>query len=174
MKQYDLKPFTIPDSWESVSHFADWYMSLDMPIRFHENVEVFVSDDATSVCLFRHGQFQVELYLIYPTPLLQIHEHPNVEVIKMRLFNNNAGAAPTLHNGQAHGNGMRAEAEYYGFPLIAFQHWLKDKPSTVAASWKGETVGVKHEQLIKRFYPNAYIKNGYADITKTMGNQQNG
>jgi hypothetical protein len=169
MRFYKLPELDIPDSWENVDLFLDWYMEKNMPIRFGENQEVFVSDDATAVCLFRHGQFQVELYSIHPGPLVQTHEHPGVEVVKVRFNANEAGGFPTLRKGQSHGDGFRLEGEKVGFPLLAVQHWVNgEKPTTVAAQWKGKTVGPLHEDLIRRFHPNALVINGYADITRTM------
>lgn len=165
MKNYTLPNLDVPDTWQDVQAFCDWYISNDMPIRF-QNSEVFLSDDATAVCLFKHGQFQVELYLLHPNPLIQIHEHPDVEVIKLRIIDNQAIAQGILFNGQSHGAGMRVEADKHGFPLLAFQHWKKSLPTTVASAWKGKTVGPKHEDLIKRFHPNALVLDGYADITK--------
>jgi hypothetical protein len=32
--------------------------------------------------------------------------------------------------------------------------------------WKGPTVGPLQEALIKRFNPDAYVVDGYADITR--------
>jgi hypothetical protein len=165
MKNYTLPKIEIPDTWINAQAFCDWYMDNGMPFRPPNN-EVFLSDDATATCLFRHNQFQVELYLIHPTPLIQLHEHPNVEVIKLRLFKDDAIATDTLMMGQSHGDGMRSEANDKGFQLLAFQHWKKDKPTTIASAWKGKTVGPKHEALIKRFHPNALVLDGYADITK--------
>jgi hypothetical protein len=166
MKSYKLPTLNIPDTWINVQAFCDWYMENNMPTRIPSEAEVFCSDDATAICLFRHGQFQVELYLVHPKPLVQIHEHPYVEVIKMSIVDGVAIAENTLQMGQSHGDGMRRKGDLKGFPLIAFQHWKFDKPTTVASAWKGKTVGLKHEALIKRFHPNSLILNGYADITK--------
>jgi hypothetical protein len=169
MRLYKLPELDIPDSWNSVDSFLDWYMDHDMPIRFGENQEIFMSDDATAVCLFRHGQFQVELYSIHPCPSVQIHEHPGVEVIKVRFNADTAFGSETLRKGQSHGAGFRLEGEKVGFPLLAVQHWVNgEKPTTVAAQWKGRTVGPLHEKLIRRFHPNALVIDGYADITKEM------
>jgi hypothetical protein len=158
---------TIPETWNNVKEFADWWMQAGMPITFPPNPEVFLSDDATAIALFRKGRFQVEMYLIHPNPKVPEHEHPDVEVIKMRLGNRVVPLMSTvLHNGESHGSGTRLEAEEKGFPLIAFQHWLTQEPSTIASMWKGPTVGPKQESLIKRFNPDAYVIDGYADITK--------
>jgi len=157
----------IPDTWKNVEDFADWWFRNGMPIKFQESSEVFLSDDATSIALFRKGRFQVELYLIHPNPTVPVHEHPDVEVIKARLDGKRYPyLSNTLHNNEAHGAGLRLEAEDKGYPLLAIQHWLTRDPTTVASMWKGNTVGPKQEALIKRFNPNAYIVEGYADITK--------
>ena len=76
--------FQTPDTWANVQEFSDWWMNAKMPVIFPQNPEVFLSDDATAICLFRHGRFQVELYLIHPKPGVPTHEHPGVEVIKIR------------------------------------------------------------------------------------------
>lgn len=161
------KKISIPDNWNDVTDFMNWYMDNNMPIQFATG-EVFCSDDATSICLFRKGHFQVELYLIHPEPLVQLHEHPGVEVIKMEVKPDSIICSDVLLNKESHGLGFRNKAQDKGFPLIAFQYWKDGNPTTVAAAWKGKTAGPKHDALIKRFYPNALLLEGYADITKTM------
>jgi hypothetical protein len=160
----------VPENWESVTEFGVWWVQAGMPIRFPVGAEVFRTDDATAVSLFRHGQFQIELYLIHPHPQLQDHEHPGVEVIKVRMGNNNetVGFTDALADGKSHGAGVRLEAETIGFPLIAIQHWKTREPITIAAMWKGKTVGPMQENLIRRFHPDAYVIDGYADITRKM------
>lgn len=174
-----IDPASIPESWSDVQEFAHWWCDAGMPFLPPERAEVFLSDDATALCVFRRGCFQVELYLIHPQPRLQDHEHPGVEVIKMRIDGTKSpDAGPftlpdtwgrmssVLRKGEAHGNGAATFGEVYGFPLFAFQHWIEHEPSTVAAAWKGATVGPMQEDLIRRFFPNAFVERGYADITK--------
>jgi hypothetical protein len=157
----------IPDNWEDVKAFANWWMESGMPILFPKNPEVFLSDDATAISIFRHGRFQVELYLIHPNPKVPEHEHPDVEVIKMSLTADKGPVMSTiLKNGEFHGAGQRMAAEKIGFPLVAFQHWLTREPTTIASMWKGPTVGPLQEALVKRFNPDAYVVDGYADITR--------
>lgn len=157
----------IPDTWNNVDEFGDWWFRAGMPIMFQEGAEVFLSDDATSIALFRKERFQVELYLIHPNPKVPVHEHPDVEVIKVRLDGKKYPyLSETLRNGFAHGAGLRLEAEDKGYPLIAIQHWLTREPTTIASMWKGKTVGPMQEALIKRFNPNAYVTDGFADITR--------
>jgi hypothetical protein len=158
---------TIPETWSNVEDFANWWLTSGMPIVFPKDAEVFLSDDATSIALFRKDRFQVELYLIHPEPKVPVHEHPDVEVIKIRLSGRKYPyLSDTLRNGQSHGAGQRLEAEEKGYPLIAIQHWLTREPTTIASMWKGNTVGPKQENLIRRFNPESYIIDGYADITR--------
>lgn len=165
---FSLPKISIPDSWDTVEEFCDWYITNGMPINFPKNVEIFSTDDATSVCLFRKGQFQVELYLISPNPNVPIHEHPNVEAIEVRLDNTTDTIyGEVLRKGHSHGPGIRMMAEERGFPLISVQKWLDGiSPTTISTRWKGKTVGPKHDELIKRFYPETLVLNGYADVTK--------
>lgn len=157
----------IPDSWDDVKAFADWWMQNGMPMLIPQDAEVFLSDDATAVTVFRKGRWQIEMYLIHPHPLVPEHEHPGVEVIKMSLTHAiDPIMSNILHRGESHGAGARQEGEAKGFPLFAFQYWQDRDPCTVAAMWKGKTVGPKQESLIKRFNPDAYVTEGYADITR--------
>jgi hypothetical protein len=173
-----MKNFNFPNKlsktdWINVSDFCNWYIENNMPLFMPPSNEVFITDDANSVCMFRCGQFQVEHYLIHPKPIVQIHEHPGVEVIKLRVYCSekiiNIAASDVLHEGEAHGAGFRIESDERGFLLIAVQKWDEGLlPTTVAARWKGKTVGPKHEELIKRLYPGSFVLPGYADVTKTM------
>ena len=156
----------IPDTWNNVEEFCNWWIKSGMPLCFPEDVEVFLSDDATAVCLFRKGRFQVELYLIHPNPIVPVHGHPGVEVIKLRL---NSKKYPylseTLRDGGMHGSGIRNQSEERGYPLLAIQHWITREPTTIASMWEGRTVGPKQEALIRRFNPNAILDQGWADTS---------
>jgi len=169
----------IPE-WETVEEFCRWWNSENRPIAPPEEM-VHLSDDATSFCLFRSGQFQVELYLIHPCPNLPIHGHPDVDVIKMRLDcwdvdedrqlqrTQFKEASDTLFTGETHGVGVNfkgRDTQGSGFGLLAFQKWKEGLvPTTVAARWKGVTVGPMQEALIRRLTPNAVVTDGYADTT---------
>jgi hypothetical protein len=173
MKRFNINNQPLKKDWLNVSDFCNWYVKNGMPVFMPSVNEVFITDDATSVCMFRCGQFQVEHYLIHPKPLVQMHEHPGVEVIKLRLFRNESSAtaiaSDVLHDGEGHGAGFRLEGDEKGFLLIAVQKWDNTlAPTTVAARWKGKTVGPKQEALIKRLYPDSLVVSGYADVTKTM------
>lgn len=170
----------IPNDWETIEDFADWYLTAKMPMMIPWNAAVVCSDDATAMCLFRKGQYQVELYLVHPQQFVPHHEHPKVEVITMFLSggetsptNENCafgvGAdwgmmAPKLETGEAHG-GITSTIDKSGFALLAFQKWpIGITPSSAAVQWRGETAGPKQEKLIRDAYPSAYIEPGWANM----------
>lgn len=179
--RHSMEDIVVPDTWDNVTEFARWYCDNDMPFAPPPDFEVYRSDDATSISLFRKGRYQVELYLIFPSPNLPVHEHPGVEVIKMRLDSypptskRPFGASGVLRKGESHGVGANFKQipkeddnskVYRGFPLLAFQKWDEGlEMTTVAARWRGKTVGPRQEDLIRRFDPDAFVVGGYADVT---------
>ena len=169
-----------PPEWETVEEFCSWWNEANRPIAPPDEI-VYCSDDATALCLFRHGQFQVELYMIHPSPNLPVHAHPDVDVIKMRLDTYGwdasgklqpktyAEAAPTLVSGDTHGQGINFKnisAIPAGFGLLAFSKWKDGLTlNTVAARWRGPTVGPMQEALIRELTPGAIVSDGFADTT---------
>ena len=115
---------TIPDDWESLEDFVEWFVESKYPIIIPWNAEVRRTDDATTICLFRKGQYQVEIYLIYPFLnrhivvassvlfrkgqyqveiyliypgyMIQPHQHPGVEVITMNMGGGKRGTKNVL------------------------------------------------------------------------------
>lgn len=156
--------------FKDVEDFARWYFASGMPRLQPPDAEVFVSDDATSSCLFRHGRFQFEIYLIHPQPVIPQHEHPGVENIEFNASLSGVYANLTglvQRDGMSHGNDIRRRAEHAGFVLFSAQHWAEGiEMSTIGARWKGHTAGPKHEALIRRFNPDCLIYPGYADVTR--------
>lgn len=159
-------------AFNDVVEFARWYLSSGMPILQPEKPEVFVTDDATASCLFRHGRFQFEMYLIHPRPAIPIHEHPGVENLEvtsgdaMSFCDAEHFRSYVQRSGQSHGVGIRERATHAGFMLFSAQMWDEGlEVSTIGARWKGHTAGPKHEALIRRFNPDCLVYPGYADVT---------
>ena len=163
--------------FKDVVDFTKWYLDNDMPYLPPEKQEVFSTDDASSVCVFRHRRFQLEIYLIKPEPLIPMHEHPGVNSIEIPANRWNTLTIEDLMNarlgpGMSHGLGIKERAKNSGFLLYSSQHWVDEKlpMNTIGAVWKGHTVGPLHENLIRRFYPDALVYPGYADITQKKVN----
>lgn len=169
----------IPDDWDSLEDFVDWYIDNRMPMMIPWNAEVIRSDDAVAICTFRKGHYQVEFYLEYPRMWIRKHAHPRMEVITMSL---GAGSLtpkdselPTstlwgtltkkLPAGDYHG-GDSSGGIGNGFITLAFQRWEDPSEMTSAAvQWKGELQGPYQEKLIKRKKPDVLVEPGYADVS---------
>jgi len=166
-----VSPESVP-AFSGVADFAEWYLRSGMPILLPEKHEVFVSDDATASCFFRHGRFQFEMYLIHPKPVIPQHEHPGVQNIEISSSAWRAAdpiilRATVQNSGQAHGGDIKTRAEHNGFMLFSAQMWDEGlEVSTIGARWKGHTAGPKHEALIRRFNPECLVYPGYADVTQ--------
>lgn len=171
-----IHPDSVPE-FSDVSHFAKWYLKNNMPLLLPMPYEVYSSDDATSMCLFRHKRYQFELYLIYPDPVIPLHLHPGVENIEVdvtsiqkAVIEKNVPAAAIFAPqppDEYHGRSIKTKASSSGFMLFSAQKWDDGiEMSTIAARWKGHTAGPKHEALIRRFNPDCLIYPGYADVTQ--------
>ena len=180
-----FKHIQIPDDWNSLEDFVDWYCDQRMPLMIPWDAKVIRSDDAVAICVFRKGHYQVELYIEYPNMYIYKHSHPRMEVITMTLGGGSnwppvpnsttntsniwGGLAIKLADGNYHGGDGNAETGN-GFALLAFQRWEDPAEMTSAAvQWKGELQGAIQSELIKSHFPNALIKESYADITKLNG-----
>jgi hypothetical protein len=165
-----IDPKTVPE-FRDLVHFTQWYLASNMPILLPDTPEVFLSDDATATCLFRHGRYQFEMYLIHPNPVIPAHEHPGVDNIEIPSGSWGDFTEAVLQSrmqtaGLVHGGNIRIRAQNAGFALFSAQRWDEDlEMSTIGARWKGHTAGPKHDALIKRFNPDCLQYPGYADVT---------
>ncbi len=179
-----FKDIVIPDDWDSLEDFVDWYCDQRMPLMIPWNANVIRSDDAVAICLFKKGHYQVEFYIEYPQMYIYKHSHPRMEVITMTMGGGGTwspvsnsktntshtwgGLTSKLINGNYHGGDLQSGTGN-GFVILAFQKWEKIEEMTSAAvQWKGELQGEWQAQLIKSHYPDAFIRNGYADISRKM------
>lgn len=172
---------TIPDDWSTLEEFVDWFLDSRMPLMIPYNAKVIRSDDAVAVCIFRKGNYQVEFYLEYPRMYIRKHSHPRMDVIVMELGggsmsppneNNTSvvwGAVSTkLSSGTYHG-GDTGKQLGNGFITLAFQRWDNPEEMTSAAvQWKGGLQGPYQADLIRSYYPKAFIKEGFADVSKDV------
>jgi hypothetical protein len=168
----------IPDDWDTLEDFVQWYVDARMPLMVPWNAEVIHSDDASAVCVFRKGMYQVEFYLEFPQMQILEHSHPDMEVIIMQL--GGGSLAPKQENGtsmkwgitdtklmpgEVHG-GISDAVVGDGFVTLAFQKWYKPEEMTSAAiQWKGKLHGPIQADLIRSHNENALIVPGYADIS---------
>lgn len=177
-----FKDIEIPDDWDTLEDFVDWYLNQRMPLMIPWDSQVIKSDDAAAICLFRKGHYQVEFYIIYPNMYIYKHAHPRMEVITMTMGGGGTwepvpnsttntshtwgGLTVKLVNGNYHGGDADA-ATGNGFVILAFERWDDPAEMTSAAKqWKGALQGDIQVETIRQQYPDAYIIDGYADITR--------
>lgn len=158
----------IPETWETLEQFADWYMANKMPMRIPVDSFVFANDNASAITIFRHKNFQVELYLGFPNTTNDTHFHPGMEVITVQVGRMNIGTVwggytEPLLDGESHSLDFSSNL---GCAFLTFEKWKPGKRLTSAmVNWKGKTAGPKHDALIKLWYPDAILEDGYADVT---------
>lgn len=158
------KDIVIPDDWNSLEEFVDWYLNSRMPLLVPWNAEVIKSDDAVAITIFKKGNYQVEFYLEYPRMTILKHSHPRMEVIVLELgggglhgIDKEYGVSKKwgtvqkkLMPGEEHGGDTSMNLGK-GFCLLAFQRWENpDEMLSAATQWKGEIHGEVQAELIKK------------------------
>lgn len=178
-----FKDIEIPDDWDTIEDFVDWYLDQRMPMMIPWNSEVIRSDDAAAICLFRKGNYQVELYLQLPRTSILLHSHPRMEVITMSLGGGcmsppaeKSGCSDVwgtieqkLTSDQQHG-GSDKKSLADGFVTLTFQRWdYPEEMSSAAVQWKGQNhvEGGYQQQLIERYKPDAKFDGATADVSET-------
>ena len=143
------------------------------------NAKSIVSDDASAICVFRKGCYQVELYIIFPDMWIRKHSHPDIEVIIVDLgggsltpkdnFNVSkhwGSVCKKISNNEPHG-GIQGLQLSNGSAQLAFQKWKNPEEMTSAAiQWVGGIQGPRQAKLIKDYKSDAFVTENYADITK--------
>lgn len=134
---------------------------------------VHMIQDVTSILLYRHGQFQVQLFAVPEGTIIPEHTHPNVDSIEVYMGGNihfshsgkymydaaslvansgpfklaaKRGATIRVRPNDVHG-GVFGEG---GGVFLSVQHWLNGvKPHCVAADYEGITMGEHHLSNVK-------------------------
>ena len=164
--------------YENVVDFAEWYYKKGCPQKILSDLTVYRTDSASSTCVYRDGRYQVEVYLIDPKAPVPKHQHPGVDAVEIdqsavQLLKDASQIRPelersVLYKGQWHGNGIRDRAKHSGYYLTSCQYWHHGIPiTTISGRWVGETVGPKHDNLIRVLNPDSYVIEGYADVTRS-------
>lgn len=66
----------IPETWDTLEDFCQWYRSNGCPIRVPQNARVLSVEGSLTVVIFRRDVYQVELYLALPDVKAPRHSHP--------------------------------------------------------------------------------------------------
>lgn len=160
----------VPDNLSDVVEFSEWYLDNKMPIRILGKQEMFITDISTSWIMFRHGRFQVEMYLM-PEDVADApnHGHPFMDVATVTIcyagngISNSVWGLPrVLKAGDMHGSSANGRGSIF----LAIQHWhVNDEEMTSAAvNWKGNLCGPIHKQLIEKHYNTVVGEDLYWDV----------
>ena len=174
----------IPETWDTIEDFVEWYMQSKMPLMIPWDAEVIRTDDATAICIFKKPPYMIELYLIHPGMSIPYHAHPDMEVITMSLGGGSMApknevntsvvwgeTANKLNSNEYHG-GETFIRVGNGYSLLAFEKWLDPEYMISAAiQWKGQSAGPIQEKLVtdrfaKKYNKDVTIKPGFIDISK--------
>lgn len=176
----------IPQSWPDATAFARWYFESGMPFMPPYDAQVVATDDATAVVLFRHGQFQVEQYLIHKQEKVKRHSHPHIrELITVNFGGGAQGplsehahvsamwgmGQPLLRGGQIHESAdLQREANTEGYVLLTFEWWQDGvAPSSAALDWRGFVAGPMHMKTLLQRCPQAFVCGDFIDVSREMG-----
>tara|TARA_R100001082_G_scaffold74509_1_gene43026 strand:+ start:367 stop:909 length:543 start_codon:yes stop_codon:yes gene_type:complete len=157
---------------DELTDFLEWYMEEGVSPYVPINRSLHFVEGLTSLCIYRHGQFQVELVTVTPNTYIPPHTHPNVDSYEVALRgvefyldgktilpmwfanqpdkNSNLSAAHHKKVRVLPSNEHSAKAGAEGGCFLSVQHWLNDvEPSAVGMDWKGGScMGDSHDSQI--------------------------
>ena len=125
--------------------FKDWWLThrpMNTPL---DKGLVFVAD-THGVVLYKHNQFQVELFIVKPNSEIKPHVHPNVDSFEVFMSGdinfmcddkwyelNKIGSSIRVKPNSYHG-GLFGPA---GGSFLSIQHWLNEiEPKFVGDDWE--------------------------------------
>lgn len=153
----------VQPEFNSLESFFLWYKTNGYPFKPPIDGAVFVTDIAYSYCLYRHGKFQVEIYLVKPNAHSPEHSHPGVENIIMLMGGDAfAGGKHLPHNPaevrdvfglcgpkitDADTHSLVTGAK--GAAFLSVEMWPDNiTPTSLSVNWKGDTCGPTHSALL--------------------------
>lgn len=170
----------IPDSWDTIEEFAQWYKDNNYPIMPPSDTRVYETEVALSTVVFRKGLFQVELYFAKPNMVAAAHSHTadqvsiylggnykaqmgnDKQVLGFREMGHPIGKNPNPdlpHNDYGRlgkklpaGHWHALSAGPNGFIFCVCEKWdSKEQMYSTFTDWIGEPLGETHRSLINEF-----------------------
>lgn len=171
--QAKLDSINIPNTWDSLKDFAQWYIENNYPIRVPENARVYPTDVSYSCCVFRQDVYQVEIYLAKPNFSSSKHTHPFEQLIiflggHLSGANQNSqtigslgepitsASSSTIPHKQfgrvssilTPGNWHSISGHDQGFIFFNLQRWSDAKQMTSAVvEYNGDSLGTIHDSI---------------------------
>ena len=159
---------------DELTQFLTWYLNAGLELYVpHSNFIHFV-EGVTGLTIYRHEQYQVQLFTATPNTVIPSHTHPNVDsyevalsgmefflddkVVLPRWYANTPSLAASSNLSASHYEVVRvlpesphsAIAGDKGGSFMSVQHWLNGvKPTSVGNDWDGVTMGKRHTEQIE-------------------------
>ena len=155
----------IPETWNSITEFADWYQQNGYPRKVPMPPEVFVTDVGTSIILFRQGLFQVEFYVASPNFTTSKHYHPFEQIIILvggggqGRIGSSLEEEPQWMPFDRVGQRLAPLSQIMWHQLKVLEHgicfyncqkWESEEEMTSAIiEYEGDSLGPMHEEMLK-------------------------
>jgi hypothetical protein len=175
----------IPD-FNSFTDFIDWYTFSDS-FYLKWPKDKFLNLDFNGVSetiIFRHGRFQVELYVVTRGFRVPKHSHPGVDTFELVFQPITPGKfwdrpktkedipglikpANTPHGGPD--DNLGSLSNHGGYFFVILEHWVDDSipMNFITMQYEGWSMNEKHEEFISMLKPDAkIIEKPFADTTR--------
>ena len=156
--------------FDTVAEFKDWWLTNGRPLRPPFDNASFHTDNAMSLCLYREGNCQVELYITAPDSTSPPHTHPGVDSMFVYLGGNivfflegrdNVEDQSQFQKERSDGAHMLLGATVdspdgiphwlkvgpEGSAFLSFERWKEKIPTSVTVNWEGDYVGQEHKRV---------------------------
>ena len=110
---------------DELSKFAHFYLNSDLPGKIYTPIKngLIFEGGMTGIVLYRHEQFQVELFIVKPNLIIPEHTHPDIDSYECFLYGMNF-----THSGKTITNREQALEEKNGYPICSYQT-IRVKPN---------------------------------------------
>ena len=156
----------IPETWNILENFAQWYSDNNYPIRVPPDAKVYPIDISYSFCIFRQDVYQVELYLAKAGCTSPRHSHSCEQIIVplggtlIAVNEDGTTTAPTtsaeyhkLTAKQPIGRSHQVSGGLNGFMFINMQKWNSKEAmnSAILTAYHGPSTGPIHDKLLAEY-----------------------
>lgn len=165
----------VPNTWDSIEHFAIWYKQNSYPIRPPADARVYVTEHTYSFVIFRQGRFQAEMYFAKPNTISTKHTHPFSQIMlfmggeisgtrELKDWSTLGGSINNIPEpDKPHpdfgrmtkrldvGEWHQLQTYDRGFAFIVLQEWKDGKPTSAVVAYDGESLGDQHTELMSAY-----------------------
>jgi quercetin dioxygenase-like cupin family protein len=148
------KAVSVPEDWPNIEAFTQWFVDHGYPMMPPEDQQMFSTDSTSSFIVFRHKQYQAELYMFFPGQRVPKHTHPMDQVFiplagHMRTYSEIGGGvyrprhagkaiSPTLPRNSWHG----LKTTERGCLMYVLQRYPEGiRPCSASVDYDGEVTG---------------------------------